>query len=145
MIFETCAVGGHDIHGKVERTIKSVQEGLETMGLSKMRLPAMGVQTLCKQIENSYNNLPLGYRYDRSQDNTEVLKMLVPNMLRTGRINSRALEGPVRLSNDNRKMLNKVKEIKHRPSKTQMTKLDWEPTTDAPVHKYSLNKVRMGD
>ena len=50
-----------------------------------------------------------------------------------------------KIQSDNRKMLNKVKEIKHRPSKTQMTKLDWEPTTDAPVHKYSLNKVRMGD
>ena len=31
--------------------------------------------------------------------------MLVPNMLRIGRINLSALDGPVRLSNDNRKML----------------------------------------
>ena len=110
VVFETCAVGGHDTHGKVERTIKSVQEGLEGLGLYKMRLPAMGVQTLCKQVENAYNNLPLGYRYDRSQDNTEVLRMLVPNMLRTGRINSRALDGPVRLSNDNRKMLGEIQD-----------------------------------
>ena len=110
VIFETCPVGGHDAHGKVERTIKSVQEGLEDLGLSKMRLPAMGVQTLCKQVENTYNNLPLGYRYDRSQDNTEVLKMLVPNMLRTGRINSRALDGPVRLSGDNKKMLGEIQD-----------------------------------
>ena len=110
VVFETCAVGGHDTHGKVERTIKSVQEGLEGLGLYKMRLPVMGVQTLCKQVENAYNNLPLGYRYDRSQDNTEVLRMLVPNMLRTGRINSRALDGPVRLSNDNRKMLGEIQD-----------------------------------
>ena len=111
VIFETCSVGGHDTHGKVKRTIKSIQEGLEDLGLSKMRLPAMGVQTLCKQIENSYNNLPLGFRYDRSPDNTPVLKMLVPNMLRLGRINSRALEGPVRLSSDNRRMLKTVQDI----------------------------------
>ena len=103
-------MGGHDTHGKVERTIKSVQEGLEDLGLSKMRLPAMGVQTLCKQVENAYNNLPLGYRYDRSQDNTEMLKMLVPNMLRAGRINSRALDGPVRLSGENRKMLGEIQD-----------------------------------
>ena len=41
VIFETCSVGGHDTHGKVERTIKSIQEGLEDLGLSKMRLPAI--------------------------------------------------------------------------------------------------------
>ena len=34
--------------------------------------------------------------------------MLVPNMLRTGRINSRALDGPVRLSGDTRKMLGEI-------------------------------------
>ena len=108
IIFETCAVGGHDQHGKVERTIRSVQDSLEDFGWKKMRLHAMGVQTLCKQIENAYNNLPLGYRYERGQDNTKTLKMLVPNMLRVGRINSRALDGPVKLSNENRKMLGEV-------------------------------------
>ena len=110
MVFETCSVGGHDTHGKVERTIRSIQEGLEDIGLSKMRLPAMGVQTLCKQIENTYNNLPLGFRFDRSHDNTPILKMLVPNMLRVGRINSRALDGPVRLSGDNVKMIGRIQE-----------------------------------
>ena len=53
----------------------------------------------------------MGFRYDRSPDNTPVLKMLVPNMLRLGRINSRALEGPVRLSSDNRMMLKTVQDI----------------------------------
>ena len=70
----------------------------------------MGIQTLCKQVENAYNNLPLGYRYDRSQDNTEVLKLLVPNMLRMGRINSRALDGPIKLSSSNKKMLGDIQE-----------------------------------
>ena len=68
----------------------------------------MGIQTLCKQVENTYNNLLLGYRYDRSQDNTNVLKLLVPNMLRIGRINSRALDGPVKLSSDTTKMLGDI-------------------------------------
>ena len=108
VVFETCPVGGHEAHGKVERTIKSIQESLDDLGFSRMRLPVMGIQTLCKQIENCYNNLPLGYRYDRSQDNTKVLKMLVPNMLRIGRINSRALDGPVRLTGENRRMLGEI-------------------------------------
>ena len=108
ILFDTCAVGGHDQHGKVERTIRSMQDSLSELGLDKMRLHAMGIQTLCKQVENAYNNLPLGYRFDRSQDNTEVLKLLVPNMLRMGKINSRSLEGPVKLSADNKKMLGDI-------------------------------------
>ena len=110
IMFEACAVGGHDQHGKVERTIRTVQDSLEDTGWKKMRIHAMGVQTLCKQVENAYNNLPLGYRYERGQDNTKMLKMLVPNMLRMGRINSRALDGPVRLSNENRKMLGEIQD-----------------------------------
>ena len=110
VLLEEAAVGGHDQHGKVERTIRSVQESMEEMGLSKMRLHAMGLQTICKQVENACNNLPLGYRYERDQDNTSTLKMLVPNMLRTGRINSRALDGPVKLSNDSRKMLGQIQD-----------------------------------
>ena len=108
VLFEVCPVGGHDSHGKIERTIRSVQDSLSDLGLDKMRLHSMGIQTLCKQVENTYNNLPLGYRYDRAQDNTSVLKLLVPNMLRIGRINSRALDGPVKLSSDTTKMLGDI-------------------------------------
>ena len=60
VLIEEAAVGGHDQHGKVERTIRSIQDSMEDMGLSKMRIHAMGLQTICKQVENSYNNLPLG-------------------------------------------------------------------------------------
>ena len=60
VLFDVCAVGGHDQHGKIERTIRSVQNSLRDLGLEKMRIHAMGIQTLCKQVENAYNNLPLG-------------------------------------------------------------------------------------
>ena len=110
VLFETCAVGGHDQHGKVERTIRTIQDSLDAAGWKLLRLHAMGVQTLCKQVENAYNNLPLGYRYERAHDNTQILKMLVPNMLRIGRVNSRTLDGPVRLSNESRKMLGDIEE-----------------------------------
>ena len=39
-----------------------------------------------------------------------VLKMVVPNMLRLGRINSRAIDGPVRLTSENRKMLGQIQD-----------------------------------
>ena len=108
VIMETCPVGAHDQHGKVERSIRSIQDSLADVGLDSMRVHSIGLQTLCKQVENAYNNLPLGYRYGRDQDNTEVLKLLVPNMLKVGRINSRAMDGPVKISGDNKKILSNI-------------------------------------
>ena len=106
--FETCSVGGHNEHGLVERVIRSLQESMEEAGLKHQRLTATGLQTLCKLIENDQNNLPLGFKFGRDQDNTEVLKILTPNMLRLGRINARALSGPLRLPNGASEMVEKV-------------------------------------
>ena len=106
--FEVCSVGGHNEHGLVERVIRSLQDSMEESGLRNQRLTATGLQTLCKLVENDYNNLPMGFKYSRDQDNTEVLKMLTPNMMRHGRINSRALSGPLRLPNGASDMVDKV-------------------------------------
>ena len=103
--FTTCPVGGHDQHGLVEATIKSIQETFEQCGLKNSRIHALGWQTFCKLAENAFNNLPLGFSYGRQQDNTELLKILTPNMLRVGRINSRALQGPIRLPVDKNELL----------------------------------------
>ena len=105
---EVCSVGGHNEHGLVERVIRSLQESLEECGLRREKLTATGLQTLCKLVENDYNNLPLGFKFDRDQDNTEVLKILTPNMMRHGRINTRALSGPMRLPNGASEMVEKV-------------------------------------
>ena len=51
---------------------------------------------MLKMTEKHLNNLPLGYSYGRDQDNTPLLKMLTPNMLRVGRNNESALDGPMR-------------------------------------------------
>ena len=106
--FSTCPVGGHDQHGLVEAVIKSVQETFSDCGLDKSRIHATGWQTFCKLAENAFNNLPLGYSYSRAQDNTELLKIITPNMLRVGRINSRALQGPIRLPVDKKELLQQV-------------------------------------
>ena len=58
--------------------------------------------------ENVYNNLPIGYSYSRYQDNTELLKILTPNILRIGRINSRALQGPIRLPASKKDLMEQV-------------------------------------
>ena len=103
--FTTCPVGGHNQHGLVEAIIKSVQETFDQCGLKTRRIHALGWQTFSKLAENAFNNLPLGFSYGRQQDNTELLKIITPNMLRVGRINSRALQGPVRLAGDNKELL----------------------------------------
>ena len=105
---EVCSVGGHNEHGLVERIIRSLQESLEESGLRNQRLTATGLQTLSKLIENDYNNLPAGFKYDRDQDNTEVLKILTPNMMRHGRINTRSLSGPLKLPNGASDMVERV-------------------------------------
>ena len=109
--FVTCPVGGHNCHGHVERVIKSVKESLDDCGLKNKRIHATGLQTLFKIVENNYNNLPIGYHYDRDQDNTAALKIITPNMLKMCRINSRALDGNIRIPRTGRDMMNRVEEV----------------------------------
>ena len=109
--FATCPKGGHDQHGLVERVIKSIKETFLDAGLDKMRIHSLGWQTFAKIAENSYNNIPIGFSYCRSHDNTELLKIITPNMLRVGRINSRAIQGPIRLPASNRELFTHVEII----------------------------------
>ena len=107
--FFTCPVSGHNQHGQVERKIRTVQESMAESGLLSRRLHATGLQTMMKLIENQVNNMPMGYSFGRDQDNTPLLKMLTPNMLRVGRSNKRALHGPMRLPRGG-ELLDKVQE-----------------------------------
>ena len=108
--FSVCGVGGHDRHGHVERVIQSLQQSLEDSGLKREILHATGLQTLSKLVESQYNNLPLGFHYSRSADNTPILKILTPNMLRIGRVNKRSLDGPIKLPESRMDLLAKVEQ-----------------------------------
>ena len=108
--FRTCPVSGHNFHGAVERKIRSVQECLEKSEIEKQRLHATGLQTALKLIENDMNNLPLGYTYGRDSDNSPLLKLIFPNMLRVGRLNCRALEGPVRMPSGPGELMKRVEQ-----------------------------------
>ena len=85
------------MHGAVERKIKTIQECLEKCDFANLRCHATGLQTLMKLIENEINNVPLGYSYGRDANNSPLLKLIFPNMLKIGRMNHRALDGPVRM------------------------------------------------
>ena len=62
------------------RKVRAVQECLEK-----------------SEISNDLNNLPLGFSYGRDSDNSPLLKLIFPNMLKMGSLNMRALNGPVRM------------------------------------------------
>ena len=94
--FEVAPVGGHNYNGICERKIKTVQEILEKIGLKKIRMHATGLQTFLKLVENQLNNTPLGYSYGRDSLNNPILKIITPNLMKIGRLNSRSLTGPLK-------------------------------------------------
>ena len=108
--YQTCPVSGHNFHGQVERSIKSIREALLVSGADKKVLHATGLQTLMKLIENQLNNLPLGYAFGRDCDNSSSLKIVTPSMLRHGRNNSRSLDGPIKLADNLGKLMERVDE-----------------------------------
>ena len=108
--FKVCPVSGHNFHGLVERRIRTIQECLDECEMKTKRLHATGVQTFCKIVENNLNNLPLGYSYGRGNENSPLLKLICPNILRVGRLNTRVLQGPVRLPKGPSELMEKVEE-----------------------------------
>ena len=108
---EVAPVSGHNFHGLIERKIRSVQESFDKIGLSSKRGHATGLQTIAKLIENTLNNLPLGFSYGRSDENTPLLRLITPNMLRLGRLNSRAIDGPVKFPTGPKDLMQNVEKI----------------------------------
>ena len=106
--FKVAPVSGHNFIGLAERKIRAVQETFEKLDLKNTRLHATGLQTFCKLVENHLNCLPLGYSYGRDVNNTPILKIVSPNMMRMGRINSRALSGPIRYAAGPKEYMKKV-------------------------------------
>ena len=109
--FDVCSVGGHNEHGLVGRVIRTLQDSMEVAGIKTSKLTTLGLQTLCKLVENDHNNIPLGFKFDRDQDNTDVLKLITRNMLRVGRSNTRALAGPLRLPVGASELVDKVAKL----------------------------------
>ena len=108
--FEICPVGGHNAHGQVERVIRSVQESFDEAGFQTKKYTATALQTLAKLVENQYNALPLGYHQHERAGGSPLLKLICPNHLRVGRINSRTLDGPMRLPTNKEEYLGVVRQ-----------------------------------
>ena len=93
--FDTAPVGGHNFHGKVERKIRTVRDSL-ARGLQGARLSVLEWETLCAEISNSINNLPVAIGNETEE--LESLDLITPNRLRLGRNNSRSPVGPLELT-----------------------------------------------
>ena len=95
--FEPCPVGGHNVHGKVERKIKEIKRSFQR-NLTGHRLSVIQWETLGKQVANSINNLPIAL--GNKTECLENLDLITPNRLILGRNNNRSPTEPLVLSND---------------------------------------------
>ena len=95
--FKTCPVNAHYVHGKVERKIQQVKLSL-IKGVEKKRLSILQWETLCQQVANSVNNLPLGL--GNRTECLDTLDLLTPNRLLLGRNNNRSPTEPLVLTRD---------------------------------------------
>ena len=106
--FETCPVGAHYYHGKVERKIQEVKKSL-VKNVSNRRLSILQWETICQQISNSINNLPIGL--GNKSEMLENLDILTPNRLILGRNNTRSPTMPLEISHDVKKIIQSNNEV----------------------------------
>ena len=108
--FSPCPVGSHYMHGRVERKIRLVRESIERSVCGK-RLSIIGWETLCAEIANGINDLPLGL----SNRNVDLgnLDLLTPNRLLLGRNNERSPAGPVDINGSYDRVIEANNEIYH--------------------------------
>ena len=106
--FQTCPVGAHYMHGKVERKIKHVQESFSKCN-NNSRLSIIQWETLGNQVANSINNLPIAI--GNIVEDLENLDILTPNRLILARNNDRCPMGTLEVTDDIKKIIQTNNEI----------------------------------
>ena len=100
--FQTCPVGGHDMHGKVERKIQEVKKLILKTMLNE-RLSVIQWETCAAEIANRINDLPLAI--GNIVSDFETIDLITPNRLKLGRNNDRNPSGSVKITSDLKKIL----------------------------------------
>ena len=100
--FQTCPVGGHNMHGRVERTIREVRSGLGKV-MQNERLSLLEWETIVAEIANTINNHPLAI--GNIVSSYEMIDVLTPNRLRLGRNNDRSPIGELQITNNPNKFM----------------------------------------
>ena len=101
--FDVCPVGGHNMHGRVERKIKEVKASINK-SYTNERLSVIEWETVGAEISNCINDLPIGL-HNWSSD-LENLDLITPNRLRLGRNNDRSPVGPLLVTSKPEKFMN---------------------------------------
>ena len=97
-----CHVGGHNMHGRVERKIQYVKVVM-SKDLEKERLSVVQWETLGDQIANCVNDTPLAIRY--VPKDVEQMDLLTPNRWMLCRNNEPSPTGPLCVGNDSDKII----------------------------------------
>ena len=105
---EVCPVGGHNMHGKVERKIKSIKESLSRT-ITNERLSILQWETIGAEIGNSINDLPLAL--GNKVADLENMDLITPNRLKLGRNNDRSPVGAMNVTSDPTKFATVNKQI----------------------------------
>ncbi|XP_066935306.1 uncharacterized protein [Clytia hemisphaerica] len=106
--FETCPVGGHNHHGRVERKIREVRSSLEK-SMHNERLSIIQWETMAAILTNSINDAPIAVR--NVKGNFEMGDLLTPNRLILGRNNNRGPSGTLSVENDYDKIIRSNQKI----------------------------------
>ena len=102
------SVGGHSMHGKVERKIKEIKKSI-SKNAGKERLSVLQWETICSIIGNTINDMPLAL--GNLVSSFETMDLFTPNRLKLGRNNERSPVGSVTISNNYDNILNTNKNI----------------------------------
>ena len=100
--FQTCPVGGHNMHGKVERKIQEVKKLIQKTMLNE-QLSVIQWETCAAEIANRINDLPLAI--GNIVSDFETIDLITPNRLKLGRNNDRNPSGSVKRTSDLKKIL----------------------------------------
>ena len=106
--FETCPVGGHNMHGRVERKIQHVKDVM-SKELHKERLSPIQWETVGDQIANCVNDTPMAVGSVPSD--VEQIDLLTPNRLLLGRNNDRSPVVPLDVSSNLEKLIQQNERI----------------------------------
>ena len=93
--FDVCPIGGHYMHGKVERKIQEVKRSLKKR-CNNERLSIIEWETFIPEVSNCINDMPLALGNIISD--FESMDLITPNRLRIGRNNARSPDGTLEVT-----------------------------------------------
>ena len=106
--FETCPVGAHFMHGKVERKIREIKKSIEK-SVTNNRLSILQWETLSSQIANAINDQPLAL--GNIVSDFETMDLITPNRLKLGRNNDRSPIGAMITATNTRNIIDDNQKI----------------------------------